>query len=63
MAIQILETRLDQRLTDRTSVFATTEDVARLEGKISEAKVDIIKWVVTMAIAVIGLVVAVIKLL
>jgi hypothetical protein len=65
--IQILETKVDERLADKTSVFATKEDIAKLEGRlttlVSETKVDIIKWFVATAIAVVGLVVAFTKLL
>jgi len=51
-----------------TSVFATKEDIssmktdiARLEGKIAESKVDIIKWIMGTAIALSGAVLAFIK--
>lgn len=64
--IQILENKVDNRLNEKTTVFATKEDLAKVEGKllstISEAKVDIIKWMVATAIAVVGLTVALIKL-
>jgi hypothetical protein len=59
--IQILETKVESKLLEKTSVFATKEDVAKLETKISEAKVDIIKWMVATAIAIVGLIVAFMK--
>lgn len=46
----------------KTTVFATKEDIAKLDTKISEAKVDIIKWRVGTAIAIVGLTVALMKL-
>lgn len=56
---------VDTRLEEKTFVFATKEDVARLEGKlssqISESKVDIIKWLVGTGIAIVGLLIAFIK--
>lgn len=62
--IQIIETKVENRLDEKTTVFATKEDVARLEGKLStqiaETKVDIIKWMVGAAIALFGLLFAVI---
>lgn len=64
--IQILDNRVDAKLSEKTTVFATKEDLAKTEGKllstISEAKVDIIKWMVATAIAIVGLTVALIKL-
>lgn len=60
--IEILESRVDSRLNEKTTVFATKEDIAKLDTKISEAKVDIIKWMVATAIAIVGLTVALIKL-
>ena len=59
--IQILETKVESKLLEKKSVFATKEDVAKLETKISEAKVDIIKWMVATAIAIVGLIVAFMK--
>jgi hypothetical protein len=60
--IQILENKVDSRLHDKTTVFATKEDIAKLDTKISEAKVDIIKGMVATAIAIVGLTVALMKL-
>lgn len=63
--IQILENKVETKLLEKTAVFATKEDLAKIEGKllttISEAKVDIIKWMVATAIAIVGLVVAFMK--
>lgn len=56
----------EARLNEKTTVFATKEDLAKTEGKllstISEAKVDIIKWVVATAIGIVGLTVALMKI-
>lgn len=64
--IEILENKVETKLKERTTIFATKEDLAKIEGKllstISEAKVDIIKWMVATAIAVVGLTVALVKL-
>lgn len=60
--IQILENKVDTRLNEKTTVFATKEDIAKLDTKISEAKVDIIKWMVATAIAIVSLTVALMKL-
>lgn len=63
--IQILENKVETRLNEKTTVFATKEDLAKTEGKllsaISESKVDIIKWMVATAIAIVGLTVALMK--
>lgn len=65
--IQILEDKVETRLNEKTTVFATKEDLAKTEGKllstISEAKVDIIKWMVATSIAIGGIIVALIKLI
>ncbi|MDQ6813849.1 MAG: hypothetical protein M3040_08935 [Bacteroidota bacterium] len=60
--IQILETKVDTRLSEKTTVFLTKEDIARLDTKISEAKVDTIKRMVATAVAIVGLTVALVKL-
>ena len=60
--IQILESKVDEKINSKTSVFATKEDVARLETKISESKVDIIKWMVATGIGIVGILMAFIKL-
>jgi len=56
----------DTQLSEKTIVFATKEDLAKVEGKllsaINEAKVDIIKWMVATAIAIVGLTIALMKL-
>ncbi len=63
--IQILETKVETKLNEKTYVFATKEDLAKLEGKllstISEAKVDTIKWMVGLAIAIVGLIIGFMK--
>lgn len=59
--IQILENKVETKLNEKTAVFATKEDIAKLDAKISESKVDIIKWMVATAIAIVGLTVALMK--
>jgi hypothetical protein len=63
--VQILENKVDSRLEEKTNVFATKEDIAKLEGKlttsIAESKVDMIKWIVGTAIASCGLLLAAMK--
>lgn len=61
--LEILETRVNSRIDEKTNVFATKEDIARLETKIAESKVDILKWMVGTAIAIIGILIVVIKVL
>ena len=51
--IEILETRVNNRIDEKTHVFATKEDIARLETKIAESKVDIIKWMAETGIAIV----------
>ena len=61
--IEIIDAKTERILNEKTSVFATKEDIAKLETKISESKVDIIKWMVATAIAIVGLIVAFMKFL
>ena len=64
--IEILENKVETKLNEKTTIFATKKDLAKVEGKllstISESKVDIIKSKVATAIAIVGLTVALIKL-
>ncbi|MBU3661533.1 MAG: hypothetical protein FGM14_16845 [Flavobacteriales bacterium] len=49
--VYILETKVDQKFEDAKQVLATKEDIARLDLKIAETKVDLIKWMVGFWIA------------
>jgi NOL1/NOP2/fmu family ribosome biogenesis protein len=49
--VQILETKVDQKFEEANQVLATKEDIARLDLKIAETKVDLIKWMVGFWIA------------
>ncbi len=42
--VQILENGVEKKLAEKTSVFATKEDVRKLETKIIETKAELIKW-------------------
>jgi len=63
--LQILDNRVETRINEKTTLFATKEDLAKTEGKllstISEAKVDMIKWVVVTAIGLYGVLMASMK--
>jgi hypothetical protein len=61
--VEFVKEEVRDELSVRAGQFASKEDTARLEAKIAEAKVDIIKWLVGTAIAIIGLIIAGIKLL
>ena len=58
----MVENKVVSGLNEKTTVFATKEDIAKLDTKISAAKVDIIKWMVATAIAIVGLTLALMKL-
>jgi hypothetical protein len=59
--LQILDSKVDAGLKEKTAVFATKEDIAKLETKISESKVDMIKWTVVTAIGLYGILMASMK--
>lgn len=61
--VQEIESVIDVKFDSAKDRLATKTDLVKLETTIAEAKVDIIKWLVGMAIAIVGLVVAFIKLL
>ena len=60
--IEILEQKVENKLQEKTNVFATKEDLVKVEGKllstISEAKVDIIKWLIATAITIVALIIS-----
>lgn len=60
--IEILEQKVENKLQEKTNVFATKEDIAKLATTISESKVDLIKWMVATAIMIIALIVSFAKL-
>jgi hypothetical protein len=63
--LQILDSKVESRISEKTTIFATKEDLAKLEGKllstISESKVDMIKWTVVTAIGLYGILMASMK--
>jgi hypothetical protein len=61
--VEFVKAEVKDEMESRAVSLATKEDLARIEVKIAEAKVDIIKWMVATAIAVVGLVIAGVKLL
>lgn len=64
--IEILEHKVDSKLQEKTTVFTTKEDLAKIEGKllstIGEAKVDLIKWLIATAITIVALIISFAKL-
>ena len=72
--VEFVELKTEKKLDEKTSVFATKEDVHTLENalksdiselkvEIAQSKVDIIRWVIGTAIALAGLNIAVSKFL
>ncbi len=49
--VHILGQKVDDKFEDANKTLATKEDVARLDIKIAETKVDLIKWMVGFWIA------------
>ena len=64
--IEILEQKVENKLQEKTTIFSTKEDLAKVEGKllstISEAKVDLIKWLIATAITIVALIISFAKL-
>ncbi len=64
--IEIIEHKVDSKLQEKTNVFATKEDLAKIVGKllstIGEAKVDLIKWLIATAITIVALIISFAKL-
>jgi hypothetical protein len=46
--VQYVEAKVDKRLEDKTSVFSTKEDIAKLETKIAESKAELLKWMIIL---------------
>ena len=65
--VHILEQKVDDKFEDAKQTLATKEDIARLDIKIAETKVDLIKWMVALLlglfIALVGAMAAIIKLM
>ena len=57
--VTFVEAKVEESLHEKTSIFATKEDIGRLETKISESKADTIKWMfgvfAMLMLAIIGL--------
>jgi hypothetical protein len=65
--VHILEQKVDDKFEDAKQTLATKEDIARIDIKIAETKVDLIKWMVALLlglfIALVGAMAAIIKLM
>lgn len=76
--ISEIEATINNKFEDSRNILATKEDIVRLEGRLdgkltglkgelttalAESKVEIIKWMVGVSIAVVGLILAFAKLL
>jgi len=72
--VEFVELKTEKKLDEKTSVFATKEDVhtlktalksdiAELKIEVAHSKVDIVRWIVATAIALAGLNFAVSKFL
>jgi hypothetical protein len=61
--VEYVEIKVDKRLEEKTSIFATKEDTARLETKIAEAKTEMIKWMFIFWVGQLAAMVAVVKLI
>ncbi len=46
--VQYVEAKVDKRLEDKTNVFSTKEDIAKLETKIAESKAELLKWMIIL---------------
>jgi hypothetical protein len=57
--VSFVETKIEEGLSEKTTVFATKEDIAKLDTKISESKAEIMKWMfgafAMLMLAIIGL--------
>ena len=54
--VEYVETKMDKRLEEKTSVFATKEDIANLRVEIKETKADLIKWMFVFWIGSVGVI-------
>ena len=54
-----IEQIIESKIADKKDTLATKEDITKLESKIAETKVDLIKWVFTffaaLSVMIIGL--------
>ena len=54
-----IEDKIKDELENKSQILATKEDLVKVELKISETKVDLIKWIfafwITLALMIIGL--------
>ena len=61
--VEFVESKAEKKLDEKTTVFATKEDIANLKTEIANAKVDVVRWVVGTGIALAGLIIAIVKFL
>lgn len=57
--VSFVKVKVENEINEQSSRFSTKEDILKLETKLAETKVDIIKWVVgiffALAMMIIGL--------
>jgi len=54
--VHYVEAKVDKRLDEKTNIFATKEDIAKLETRIAESKADLIKWMFVFWIGSVGVI-------
>lgn len=64
--VSYIETKVEDKFTEAKSIFATKEDIFKLELKIEQTKSESLKWmflfVLTSTLAVIGTILSVMKM-
>ena len=60
--LQLMETKTEARLNEKTNVFATKEDIAELKVEIAHSKVDVIKWMIATTIAACAVIIAAVRM-
>ena len=50
--VTFVKIKVENEIEEKSSKFSTKEDILKLEAKLAETKVDIIKWVFSFFIAI-----------
>ncbi len=57
--VEFVESKAEKKVDEKTTIFSTKEDIAKLETKIAESKVEIMRWMfgifTVLALMIVGL--------
>lgn len=62
VVVQEIEENVDKKIDQRKAILATKEDIARIEIAVEKRSNNLVLWIVSTGVAIVGLLLAFLKL-